>query len=138
MNRSHPRLSRRLAEALAACPADIALAAALALCSHVGTAQAHAHLRTSAPAVGGTVQASPPEVAITFTEGVEPRFSTIEVQDAAGQRVDRNDAHTAPADNKVFSVGLPQLAPGTYTVVWHATAVDTHKTEGTFQFTIKP
>lgn len=137
MNRSHPRPSRRPAKALAARPACLALAA-FALCGHIGAAEAHAHLRTAAPAVGGTVQASPPEVAITFTEGVEPRFSTIEVQDAAGQRVDRNDARTAPADNKVFSVGLPQLAPGTYTVVWHATAVDTHKTEGTFQFTIKP
>ena len=118
--------------------AAIAAALALALCGRAGAAHAHAHLRTAAPAVGGTVQASPPEVAITFTEGVEPRFSTIEVQDAAGRRVDKDDAHTAPADNKVFSVGLPQLAPGTYTVVWHATAVDTHKTEGEFQFTVKP
>ena len=113
-------------------------AAALALCGHVAAAQAHAHLRTAAPAVGGTVQASPTEVAITFTEGVEPRFSTIEVQDAAGRRVDRNDVHTAPGDNKTLGVGVPQLAPGTYTVVWHATAVDTHKTEGKFQFTVRP
>ena len=137
MNRSHPRMSRRPAKALAVRPAHLALAA-IALCSHVGAAQAHAHLRTAAPAVGGTLPASPTDVAITFTEGVEPRFSTIEVQDAAGQRVDKNDVHTAPADNKVLSVGVPQLAPGTYTVVWHATAVDTHKTEGKFQFTIKP
>ena len=114
------------------------LAAALALCGHVGAAHSHAHLRTAAPAVGSTVQASPPEVAITFTEGVEPRFSTIEVQDAAGRRVDRNDVHTTLGDNKVLSVGVPQLAPGLYTVNWHATAVDTHKTEGKFQFTIRP
>ncbi len=113
-------------------------AVALALCGRAGAAQAHAHLRTAAPAVGGTVQASPPEVAITFTEGVEPRFSAIEVQDAAGRRVDKADVHRAPADNKMLSVGLPQLAPGTYTVIWRATAVDTHKTEGKFQFTIKP
>ena len=116
----------------------VTLAVALALCGHAGAAQAHAHLRTAAPAVGGTVQASPPEVAITFTEGVEPRFSTVEVQDAAGKRVDKDDVHTAPTDNKVLSVGVPQLAPGTYTVTWHATAVDTHKTEGSFDFTVKP
>ena len=138
MNRCHPRMSRRPAKALAVRPARLALAATLALCGHISAAQAHAHLRTAVPAVGGTVPASPPAVAITFSEGVEPRFSTIEVQDAAGQRVDRNDVHTAPTDNKVLSVGVPQLAPGTYTVVWHATAVDTHKTEGAFQFTIKP
>jgi len=111
---------------------------AFALSGHAGAAHAHAHLRSAAPAVDGTVQASPPEVAITYTEGVEPRFSTIEVQDPAGRRVDKGNAHTAPGDNKVFSVGLPQLAPGTYTVTWHVTAVDTHKTEGKFQFTVKP
>jgi methionine-rich copper-binding protein CopC len=91
--------------------------AAFALCGQIDAAQAHAHLRTAVPAVGSTVQASPPEVAITFTESVEPRFSTIEVQDAAGRRVDRNDVHTVPANNKVLSVGVPQLAPGPYTVV---------------------
>lgn len=102
------------------------------------TAFAHAHYRASTPADGGTVAASPPELSITYTEGVEPRFSTIEVQDAAGKRVDKQDPHTAPADNKVLSVGLPALPPGAYTVTWHVTAVDTHKTEGTFKFTVKP
>ena len=115
----------------------LVLAAALALCGYVGAVQAHAHLRTATPAVGSAVPASPPEVAITFTEGVEPRFSTIEVQDATGRRVDGGDVHTAPANNKILSVSVPQLAPGPYTVVWHVTAVDTHKTEGKFQFTIR-
>ncbi|RYY11978.1 MAG: copper resistance protein CopC, partial [Alphaproteobacteria bacterium] len=41
-------------------------------------------------------------------------------------------------DNKVLSVEVPTLAPGTYKVIWHATAVDTHKTEGNFSFTVKP
>lgn len=116
----------------------IAAALAVALLTNVDTAQAHAHLRSATPAVGGTVQASPPEVTISYTEGVEPRFSSVEVQDAAGKRMDKQDAHVAPGDNKVFSVGLPQLAPGIYSVTWHVTAVDTHKTEGTFQFTVKP
>ncbi len=116
----------------------LALVVILALGGHAGDAQAHAHLRTATPASGGIVQASPPEVAITFTEGVEPRFSTIEVHDAAGKRVDKDDVRTTPADNKVLRVGVPQLAPGTYTVTWRVTAVDTHRTEGTFQFTIRP
>ncbi len=97
--------------------------AAIALLANAGTAHAHAHLRGAAPAVDSTVPASPPELAITYTEGVEPRFSTIEVRDAAGARVDKADAH---------------IAPGTYTVTWRVTAVDTHKTDGTFHFTVKP
>jgi methionine-rich copper-binding protein CopC len=35
-----------------------------------------------------------------------------------------------------LSVQLPKLVPGTYTVSWHVTSVDTHKTEGNFQFTV--
>ena len=113
------------------------LAAAFLLAT-AGSVFAHAHYRSSTPADGGTVAASPPELSVTYTEGVEPRFSTIEVQDAAGKRVDKGDAHTVPGDNKVFSVGLPALPPGAYKVIWHVTAVDTHKTEGTFGFTVKP
>jgi len=42
-------------------------------------ALAHAELQTSSPAADATVQTSPSEVAIEFTEGVEPKFSAIEV-----------------------------------------------------------
>lgn len=115
-------------------------ATVVALCATLAAspAFAHAHLRSATPAVDSTVQTAPTDVAITYSEGVEPKFSTIEVQDAAGKRVDKNDPHTEAGDNKVLSVGLPTLSPGTYTVIWHATAVDTHKTEGRFTFTIKP
>ena len=30
------------------------------------------------------------------------------------------------------------LSPGVYTVQWHAVSVDTHHTQGTFEFTVKP
>jgi methionine-rich copper-binding protein CopC len=33
-----------------------------------------------------------------------------------------------------LSVGI--LAPGNYTVKWHVTSVDTHKTQGSFSFTV--
>jgi len=114
-----------------------ALAAALPLwLAPAGAAFAHAHLKTAEPAVDSTVTTAPSEVAIVYSEGVEPRFSTIEVQDAGGKRVDKADPHTAPNDNKRLLVSLAPLATGIYTVVWHATAVDTHKTEGTFHFTV--
>jgi methionine-rich copper-binding protein CopC len=112
--------------------------ASLALLAQVDAASAHAHLKTASPAPDSTVQAAPQAVSIDFTEGVEPKFSTIEVQDAAGRRVDKGPATTGPSDDKHFSVGLKPLTPGIYKVIWHATAIDTHKTEGMFQFTIKP
>ena len=116
------------------------LRAALALCvvpTIAPQAFAHAFLRTATPAVGSTVRQSPTQVVIDFTEGVEPRFSTIEVQDAAGASVAAGDAHLAGGDTHL-AIALKPLPPGAYKVVWHATAVDTHKTEGSFTFTVKP
>ncbi len=112
--------------------------AVLTLLAGSGTAWAHAHLKTAIPAPDSTVPTPPAAVTINFTEGVEPKFSSIEVQDSAGHPVNSGAAATSPTDNKQFSVGLQPLQPGTYKVVWHATAVDTHKTEGTFQFMVKP
>lgn len=99
--------------------------------------EAHAFLRSASPPVGSTVPA-PKAVDITFSEGVEPAFSSIVVQDAKGQRVDTGDVHSASSDGLRLEVGLKSLAPGTYTVIWHATSVDTHKTEGRYVFTVQP
>ena len=116
----------------------LSLAIVAATLANAGAAYAHAHLRSAVPAVDGTVAAAPTDVAITFSEGVEPKFSSIEVQDASGKRVDTGEAHIAPSNDKILSVDLGTIPPGTYTVIWHATAVDTHKTDGKFNFTVKP
>jgi methionine-rich copper-binding protein CopC len=113
----------------------IALAASLAASA---PASAHAFLKSATPPVGSTVPAAPAQVVIDYTEGVEPRFSTIEVQNAAGKRVDKGDVHVAPGNNERLAVSLNPLPPGTYKTTWHATAVDTHKTEGSFVFTVAP
>lgn len=107
-----------------------------ALLGNAGAALAHAHLRSATPAVDSTIATAPTKVAITFSEAVEPNFSSIEVQDGSGKRMDDGKARTAPSDGKILSVGLSTLPPGTYTVLWHATAVDTHKTDG--KFTVQP
>ena len=108
--------------------------AALAL--HSNPAAAHAFLKTATPAVGSTTQQPPTEVVIEFTEGVEPAFSTIAVQDASGTSVVAGGVHLAGGATHL-AVPLKPLATGTYKVVWHATAVDTHKTEGSFDFTVQ-
>ena len=73
---------------------------------------------------------------ITFTEAIEPRYTTIEVTNANHQRVDDGEAHLAGGDAKRVAVSLQPLPPSTYTVAWHATSVDTHKTSGLYQFTV--
>ena len=101
-------------------------------------ALAHAHLARAVPAAGSTIQSSPTEVDCIFTEALEPRFSALEVRDAAGKRVDSGNMHLAPDDPKQMIIGVGHLVPGTYKVIWHATSVDTHRTEGDFTFTVGP
>jgi methionine-rich copper-binding protein CopC len=104
----------------------------------IGTpAFAHAFLDRASPAVGSEVSGSPPTLNLTYTEPVEPLFSSVKVTDASGARVDQGKP--APEDDgRVLSVKLKTLPPGVYTVEWHVTSVDTHKTEGHFTFTVKP
>ena len=113
-------------------------AAALLLGALSSPACAHALLRKAVPASGATLQAAPRAVTLSFSEGVEAAFSTILVRDAAGVRVDLGAITAASDDAKTISVPLKPLAPGVYTVEWHATSVDAHKTEGHFSFTVAP
>jgi copper resistance protein C len=100
------------------------------------SANAHAMLRRASPPVGSTVQMPPQEIVLEFTEAIEPRFSTIVVRDAQGQRVDKNDPHAAPNDPKNLIVSLTGIKRGDYKVEWRAISVDTHKTQGSFTFSV--
>jgi copper resistance protein C len=112
------------------------LFAAVATPCMASVALAHAFLMRANPPVGAEVHSSPPAVTITFTEAVEPDFSTIEIQGPAG-KIETGAPHTLQ-NGRQLAVSLPKLGPGNYTVVWHATSVDTHKTEGKFTFTVVP
>jgi copper resistance protein C len=98
---------------------------------------AHAALDRASPPVGSEISGSPETISLTYTEPVEPLFSTVQVMDLHGQRMDTGKA-IARADGRMLEVRLKPLSPGVYTVVWHVTSVDTHKTEGHFTFTVKP
>jgi copper resistance protein C len=95
------------------------------------TAQAHAFLDHARPLVGSTVASAPHEVTLSFTQKLEPAFSSVTVTDASGNRVDQGKPQIS---GSTMSVGLKSIGPGTYHVHWHALSVDTHKTEGNFTF----
>jgi copper resistance protein C len=106
----------------------------LALQSH---AWAHAFLDHSEPEVGGTVTNSPGEVRIWFTQDLEPAFSSMSVRNALGKEVDKRDAHVDARIQSLLKISLPPLPVGTYTVIWQVVSVDTHRTQGHFEFTVK-
>jgi copper resistance protein C len=98
------------------------------------TAQAHAFLDHAEPRVGSTVPAAPRQLALFFTQNLEPAFSSVEVSDANGARVDLGKPSISAS---TMRVGLKALPPGTYKVHWHVLSVDTHTTEGNFTFHVK-
>ena len=100
--------------------------------------EAHAFLKDANPGVGSTIQTSPSEVLIRFTENIEPAVSSIQVFDASGKEVDKHDLHLDRSDHALLHISLPQLGVGTYKVVWHVVSVDTHVTEGDFTFKVAP
>jgi copper resistance protein C len=114
-----------------------ALIPAAVACLIGQAALAHAFLDRAFPAVGSEVSGSPPAISLTYTEPVEPLFSTIHVMDATGGRVDEGKP-AVQDDGRILQVPLKKLPPGVYSVEWHVTSVDTHKTEGHFTFTVKP
>jgi len=97
----------------------------------VTAAQAHAHLDHANPPVDGTVATAPREVALFYTQNLEPAFSTVQVTDSDGARVDQGKAAVS---GNTMTIGLKALGPGSYKVHWHALSVDTHSTEGAFTF----
>ena len=96
------------------------------------TVQAHAMLDHASPPVGGTVGSSPGQVTLYFTQQLEPKFSGAEVRNASGARVDRGKS----ISGNVMRIGVGALPAGAYTVTWHVLSVDTHTTQGSFNFRV--
>jgi copper resistance protein C len=99
-------------------------------------AQAHAFLDHASPPVGSTVPAPPSVLSLAFTQEIEPAFSTVTVTNQAGQRVDLGNVQVPVGAPAELRVGLRPLPLGTYTVSWRVVSVDTHPTQGSFQFTV--
>jgi len=110
----------------------VAASSALFLLFGFEAAWAHAFLDHAEPRVGSSVAAAPRQLSLWFTQDLEPAFTTVQVQNSAGARVDQGKPRIGPAN--VMRVGLKPLPPGAYRVLWHALSVDTHTTEGSFSF----
>jgi methionine-rich copper-binding protein CopC len=96
-------------------------------------ALAHSYLDHASPLVGSTVASAPREVALTFTQNLESAFSSVQVTDANGARVDTGKPQVS---GNTMRVGLKSLPQGTYRVRWRVLSVDTHTTEGSFTFRV--
>ncbi len=101
------------------------------------SAEAHSLLVSSDPASGAKLATSPANVQMTFSEGVEPAFSSFDVID----RTRKSYVAGAPTIDRVkglVTVPLqPNLTPGNYVVQWKVVSVvDGHLTRGSFAFNV--
>jgi len=102
-----------------------------------GAAWGHALLDRADPRVRSTVKSPPTQVRVWFTESLEPAFSTLEVVNERGERVDQGPAKVDASNPALLQVPLKPLGPGTYRVKWRVLSVDTHVTEGDFTFRVQ-
>ncbi len=76
-----------------------------------GAVLAHAELHHASPEAGSAVSESPPEVTLTFTDTLEAAFSSADVTDSSGARVDEGKAQVS---GSTMRIGLKTLSPGSY------------------------
>jgi len=103
----------------------------------VTSAAGHAFPERSEPRVGATLSTAPELVRIWFDGELEPRFSQVHVFDGTGRTVDRGDPRVDPQNRRLLQVTVAPLAPGRYTVRWNVLAIDGHRTEGDYAFTVR-
>lgn len=99
---------------------------------------AHAFLKTAEPGVGAVVSTPPAQLLLTYTEELAVPFCTVTVKGPDGKQVQTAKPQPVPGHEDELSVKLHIIAPGKYTVTWHALSQDTHKTQGSFSFTVSP
>jgi methionine-rich copper-binding protein CopC len=104
---------------------------------HAVGAWTHAVLVKSSPPRRALLSRAPARVQLWFNERLEAQFSKLAVWDQDGRQVDAQDIQVDPDDPKQVSVGLPDLAPGTYTVKFRVLSVDGHVVESEFPFTVR-
>jgi copper transport protein len=101
-------------------------------------AGAHAALLRTSPSASVVTNGSPSQVALTYSESVEPRFSIISVTDVNGRQVTSGSPARQPGSPQTLVEPLQKLSPGWYLVIWRVISADGHPVRGAFTFAVGP
>jgi copper transport protein len=97
----------------------------------VRVAGAHADLLLAVPAPNSSLDESPQEIRLTFSEPVEPRFSRVDLLDSDGRLVETPPSEVENENEIVLIPG--DLSQGLYTVNWRVLSTkDGHVTQGSY------
>ena len=114
-----------------------ALVAATMLVSAT-SAFAHAEFVKSSPGPDSIVT-SPTEIDLTFSEGINLKFSGAKLSDSMKMSLETGPATLAKGGDTTLVIPVTKpLAAGEYVVTWHNLSKDGHKSKGTFKFAVKP
>jgi len=109
------------------------LAASLALGMTAAPALAHTAMAKSNIADNASLAKAPADFTATFEH--EASVAAVKLVSASGQQIQLAYTPT-PAMAKTFTVKLPALAAGKYTLSWRAVSKDGHAMPGAVHFTI--
>ena len=115
-----------------------AVAAVLAALVAPAAASAHPALVRTDPTAGAIEDTSPPRIALTFADPVEPGFSAISVTNAKGERQTAGAPSHAPGDPRTLLATVGPLTEGWYLVYWRTVGDDGHPGRGAFTLAIGP
>lgn len=100
-------------------------------------ASAHTHMERSEPADKAMLETAPAAIHLWFSEKVSAEWSKIEVTDAAGKRVDKQQVTADDTNLKHVQSALEPLTAGIYQVKWNVISGDGHRVKGNFTFTVQ-
>jgi len=106
-----------------------------------GQAFAHAHLKAAEPPQNAVVTQAPAQATLKFSEDLELSMSKLEVKDStSGDVVSTGKLSDGGQGKSTMQVALKPLKKvmSKYQVNWKAVSTDTHRTQGTYEFTYDP
>lgn len=96
---------------------------------------AHADLESSTPSPSATLEQSPQDIVLVFSEPVSRVDGSIELFDQRREAVVLPES-SATSSNRIEVRDLPRLDPGLYLVAWKALSQDGHIAQGAFTFQV--
>lgn len=110
--------------------------AAIGVLAGAPTASAHAELLSSFPGNQELLVDAPTEIALQFTEPVDPIEPGIRLVDADGDDIEIGAVDRSAGADRMRASIPSTLDDGTYVVAWQALSADSHRIRGSFTFSV--
>jgi len=120
-----------------AASAVLALLAVIGVLAFTGSTAAFAHavLLDSTPSASSVLETSPPLIALHFDENIDTPLTSIQLFDQDSKPITIGQPQRG-VDGSYVQSTVPNLADGTFAVVWRVSSADGHVVSGAFSFQV--